>query len=462
MIRLLFHSTDSKLQHLLAPTLGSEFQVHVEPNRRRLKQRIADGECDVLVLDFDSNLCSIAEQLEIVDEYRHSHIPIVVMTDDDRRSTALEMVNRGVYDYFRKPPSIPELKIIVRRAHEHAVLKREFDRAQEQLRAPQARIASSCDQLVGASARSRVVYDLIRRVTNLNSFVLITGESGTGKELIARAVHNLSDRAKQPFVAVSCGAIPETLIESELFGHEKGAFTGANGSRAGHLEQAAGGTLFLDEIGELSLHTQVKLLRVLQQREFSRLGSSRAIPLRARVVFATHRNLAEMVEQGTFRQDLYYRVNVMKIHSPALRDRTEDIPVLAEHFLQQYSELYNKPVHSIEPAAMAALLEYHWPGNIRELENVIQSSIIVTEADTIGVEDLPETFQQLDPLCLDDDDTVSGGSFDEQLRDYRVKLAIKAIADANGNKTVAARSLNISRAYLHRLIREAGEDVAVA
>ena len=220
--------------------------------------------------------------------------------------------------------------------------------------------------------------------------------------------------------------------------------------------------MFLDEIGELSLHTQVKLLRVLQQREFSRLGSSRAIPLRARVVFATHRNLAQMVEQGTFRQDFYYRVNVMKIHSPSLRDRTEDIPVLAEHFLQQYSELYNKPVHSIEPAAMAALLEYHWPGNIRELENVIQSSIIVTETDTIGVEDLPETFQQLDPLCLDDDETVSGGSFEEQLRDYRVKLAIKAIADANGSKTVAARSLNISRAYLHRLIREAGADVAVA
>jgi DNA-binding NtrC family response regulator len=462
MIRLLFHSDDCKLQQLLAPTLGPEFQVRVEPNRRRLKQQIAGGECDVLILDFDSAHCSIAHQLEVVDEYRHSHIPIVVMTDDDRRSTALEMVQRGVYDYFRKPPAIPELKIIVRRAHEHAVLKREFERAQEQLRAPQARVTSSCDQLVGASARSRVVYDLIRRVTNLNSFVLITGESGTGKELIARAIHNLSERAAQPFVAVSCGAIPETLIESELFGHEKGAFTGANGSRPGYLEEAAGGTLFLDEIGELSLHTQVKLLRVLQQREFSRLGSSRPIALRARVVFATHRDLAQMVAQGTFRQDFYYRVNVMKIQSPALRDRTEDIPVLAEHFLHQYSEMYNKPVRSIEPAAMAALIEYAWPGNVRELENVIQSAIIVTETDMIGVDDLPETFQHLDPLCLDDDDTAAGGSFDEQLRDYRVRLATKAIADANGNKTVAARTLNISRAYLHRLIREAGEDVAVS
>ena len=165
---------------------------------------------------------------------------------------------------------------------------------------PQLRLASGCDQLIGSSARSRVIYDLIRRVANLNSFVLITGESGTGKELIARAIHNLSDRAKEPFIAVSCGAIPETLIEAELFGYEKGAFTGANGSRAGYLEQAGNGTLFLDEIGELSLHTQVKLLRVLQQREFMKLGSSRTIPLRARVLFATHRNLAEMVEEGTF------------------------------------------------------------------------------------------------------------------------------------------------------------------
>jgi DNA-binding NtrC family response regulator len=197
----------------------------------------------------------------------------------------------------------------------------------------------------------------------------------------------------------------------------------------------------------------------LQQREFMKLGSSRTIPLRARVLFATHRNLAEMVEEGTFRQDFYYRVNVMKINAPALRDRTEDIPVLAEHFLQQYSQLYQKPVRTIQPTAMAALIDYSWPGNVRELENIIQSAIILTEGDSIGLEDLPEAFQLLDPLCLED--TLPAGSFEAQLRDYRVKLAMKAVQDANGNKTIAARSLSISRAYLHRLIREAGEDVAV-
>ncbi len=457
MIRLIFYSQDVKLQYLLAPTLGADFEVVVESKQDRVKQLIAEKHCDVLVLDYDSSHGSTEQQLGFYDEIRNTNIPIVVMTDDDRRSTAMELVHRGVYDYFRKPPSLPELKIIVRRAHAHAVLKSDFESLHKQAPVIGPPITAGCDQLIGAGARSRAVYDLIHRVKNVSSFVLITGESGTGKELIARAIHNLSDRAKLPFVAVSSGAIPETLIESELFGHEKGAFTGAAGMRAGYLEQAGAGTLFLDEIGELSLHTQVKLLRALQQREFTRLGSSRPIPLRARVLFATHRNPAKMVEEGSFRQDLYYRVNVMRINSPALRDRTEDIPDLAHHILQQYSSLYGKPMRSIEPAAMAALMEYPWPGNIRELENVIQSAIIFSEGDSIGLDDLPEALQELEPLCLGE--TAPSGSFEEQLRDYRIKLATNAVQDANGNKTVAARSLNISRAYLHRLIREAGENV---
>jgi DNA-binding NtrC family response regulator len=459
MIRLAVYSQDLKLKHLLAPTLGVDFEVLVESKQVSIKRLISERLCDVLVLDFDSTHGSTEQQLSFYDEIRNTKVPIVVMIDDDSRSTAMELVHRGVYDYFRKPPCLPELKIIVQRAHAHAVLKSEVESVQKQAHVSEQVLTSGCDQLIGSGARSRAVYDLIHRVKNLNSFVLITGESGTGKELIARAIHALSERASLPFVAVSSGAIPETLIESELFGHEKGAFTGSTGARAGYMEQAGAGTLFLDEIGELSLHTQVKLLRALQQREFTRLGSSRPIPLRARVLFATHRNLAKMVEEGTFRQDLYYRVNVMRIHSPALRDRTEDIPDLACHILQRYSSMYCKPMRSIEPAAMAALVEHSWPGNIRELENVIQSAIILSEGDSIGLENLPEALQQLDTQCLDE--TVPTGSFEEQLRDYRVKLATAAVQDANGNKTVAARSLNISRAYLHRLIREGGGDVAV-
>jgi len=318
------------------------------------------------------------------------------------------------------------------------------------------RAVSRCDQLIGSSARSQVVYDLIRRVSNLDAFVLITGESGTGKELVARAIHNLSNRAKEPFVAVSCGAIPDTLIEAELFGHEKGAFTGTIGVREGHMEQAAGGTLLLDEIGELSLPTQVKLLRVLQQREFSRLGSNKLVPLKARVLFATHRNLLEMVEKGTFRRDLYYRVNVMRINIPPLRDRTEDIPLLAEHFLHQYASAYNKAVSEIRPSVMALLFEYDWPGNIRELENSIQRAVILAEGDSISTEDLPEPLQRPDLLGIGDE--LTPGSFEDLLREYKVRLANKAIRECNGNKTLAARSLSISRAYLHRLIRMAPEE----
>src|SRR5271170_2159153 len=294
------------------------------------------------------------------------------------------------------------------RAHENAAFSREpqaapppveevapadqtTNRSQQMI--DKAKLAIQCDQMIGHSQAMQQVYELVRRVANLNASVLVTGESGTGKELIARAIHNTGARYTRPFVAVSCGAIPETLIESELFGHEKGAFTGTVGAREGYLEQAGEGTIFLDEIGELSLSTQVKLLRVLQQREFIRLGSSKLIPLRARLVFATHRDLAELVAQGKFRQDLYYRIHVMRIDAPPLQEHPEDIPLLAMHFLQQYADMYEKPMKDIEPGAMALLQSYSWPGNVRELENVIQRAIIVASGESICEKDLPLSIQ---------------------------------------------------------------------
>src|SRR5712692_2130028 len=348
-----------------------------------------------------------------------------------------------------KTATIPELTAMLRSAQEHMIAKKELENA------PTQDEASRCDGLIGSSARSQVVYDLIRRVCNLDAFVLITGESGTGKELVARAIHNLSHRADHPFVAVSCGAIPETLIEAELFGHEKGAFTGTNGAREGYMEQVGDGTLLLDEIGELSLQAQVKLLRVLQQREFSRLGSSRLIPLRARVLFATHRELATMVGEGTFRRDLFYRVNVMRIQVPSLRERPADIGALADHFLQKYAGAYHKPTRDIDSGAKGLLAEYDWPGNIRELENVIQGAVIMCERKSIGPADLPESIQQLDVAGIAAPSIA--GSFEDLLREYKVLLANKAIRECNGNKTLAARNLQISRAYLHRLIRATPE-----
>jgi DNA-binding NtrC family response regulator len=309
----------------------------------------------------------------------------------------------------------------------------------------------TCHQLIGGSSPMRSVYDLIGKVANLNASVLITGESGTGKELIAQAIHSLGDRAKHPFVAVSCGAIPETLIESELFGHERGAFTGTTGTRIGYFEQAGNGTLFLDEIGELSLQTQVKLLRVLQQREFTRLGSSRPIPLRARIIFATHRDLKSMIAENKFRLDLYYRVNVMTIEAPSLADRPEDIAVLADHFITKYADLYCKPVTGITRAAVQMLDQYDWPGNVRELENVIQGAIIRADGNTIEPGDLPEAIRAAEGVRGDEYPRL--GTFETLLREYKLKLAMKAVEDCSGNKTMAARSLDISRAYLHRLIR---------
>ena len=447
MIRIVLHSPDLKLYPLLAAALKPECSVTFESKRHKLKQAVSGGQADVLVLDCDSNYATIPEQLALYEDIAGVPVPVVVMADDLPRSTATEFLRRGAYDCIRKPPSLGEFKVVVRRAHEHAVMKAEL----EEMRRTVNR-TSGCGQLVGSSGRAQVVYDLIRRVANLSAYVLITGESGTGKELVARAIHNVGSRASQPFIAVSCGAIPESLIESELFGHEKGAFTGTNGARAGYLEQAGEGTLLLDEIGELSPSTQVKLLRVLQQKEFSRLGSNRLIPLRARVLFATHRNLEKMVEAGTFRRDLFFRVNVMTLHVPALRDRTEDIPMLAWHFLRKYAAEYDKPVHDIRTNAMEALVQHDWPGNIRELENAIQGAVILADGDSLTCGDLPEHVQRLadEEPCLDEGDAEG---FEELLRQFKITLATKAISECNGNKSLAARKLRVSRAYLHRLIR---------
>jgi DNA-binding NtrC family response regulator len=338
------------------------------------------------------------------------------------------------------------------RASENNSLKRQLQTVHQRIEA-----VSSCDRLIGSSQQIRQVYQLVHRVADLNASVLVTGESGTGKELIARAIHNLGSRSERPFVAVSCGAIPETLIEAELFGHEKGAFTGTVGAREGYFEQARDGTLFLDEIGDLSLYTQVKLLRVLQQMEFSRLGSNRLIPLRARLIFATHQDLAKLVAEGKFRQDLYYRINVMRIDSPSLADHVEDIPKIAMHYLTHYSELFQKPMDAIGNEAMMMLQSYTWPGNVRELENAIQRAIILAPGKTIRPEDLPLHVHT--DKVIDIGEYNPEGSFERQLRDYKVRLAMDAVRENNGNKTLAARSLGISRAYLHRLIRIAEPDL---
>ncbi|HEX3893334.1 MAG TPA: sigma-54 dependent transcriptional regulator [Terracidiphilus sp.] len=451
MIRIGLLSEDRALQTLLASALGKEFQVALATGETEMLHLVDAGEIDVLMLDLNSNNGSMKERVESSRRIIAQQIPAVVMADDGVRATAVELVRLGAYGYCRRPPSIRELKAMLCRASENSLLKRQLQTVQ-----PRVDSATHCDRLIGSSSAIRQVYHLVQRVANLNASVLVTGESGTGKELIARAIHNLGTRSSKPFVAVSCGAIPETLIEAELFGHEKGAFTGTVGAREGYFEQARDGTLFLDEIGDLSLYTQVKLLRVLQQMEFSRLGSSKLIPLKARLVFATHQDLGKLVAEGKFRQDLFYRINVMRIVSPALADHAEDIPQIADHYLKHYSELFQKPMQSITADAIAMLQNYPWPGNVRELENTIQRAIILAPGMTIRPEDLPLTMHA--DKIIDIGEYNPDCTFERQLRDYKIKLAIDAVRDNNGNKTLAARSLGISRAYLHRLIRLAEPD----
>jgi DNA-binding NtrC family response regulator len=457
MIKIGLYSEDRTLHPLLSSALGKEFQVLLQSDQQGMNDLVSGGECDVMILDLNSNHESLQERIGFSRQLIASSVPSVVMADDGLRSTAFELVKTGAFGYCRRPPSIRDLKTMLSRAYENSLLKRQVEAVQQRMEDPGA-----CDRLIGSSLHMQRVYQMVHRVTNLNAAVLVTGESGTGKELIARAIHNMGSRAKRPFVAVSCGAIPETLIEAELFGHEKGAFTGTVGAREGYFEQAADGTLFLDEIGDLSLFTQVKLLRVLQQMEFNRLGSNKLIPLRARLIFATHRDLAQLVAEGKFRQDLFYRINVMRIESPALQDHPEDIPQIAEHFLHYYAQMFQKPMDSIEPDAMNMLQSYPWPGNVRELENVVQRAIVLAPGMTIRAEDLNLTVA--DEEGIDNEDVVDiadyhpAGSFERQLRDYKVKLAVTAVRENNGNKTLAARSLSISRAYLHRLIRLADPD----
>ena len=445
------------MRPLLSSALGKEFQVLQGSDAEEVSTLVSDRECDVIILDLNSNRDSFQERIEFSRQLIASNVPSVVMADDGLRSTAFELVRNGAFGYCRRPPSIRDLKTMLSRACENSALKEQLKTVQQKLEEP-----ASCDRLIGASPQMKRVYQLVRSVTDLNAAVLVTGESGTGKELIARAIHNLGARSSRPFVAVSCGAIPETLIEAELFGHEKGAFTGSNGAREGYFEQAGDGTLFLDEIGDLSLFTQVKLLRVLQQMEFNRLGSNRLIPLRARLIFATHRDLAQLVAEGKFRQDLYYRINVMRIESPQLQEHPEDIPLIARHFLQKYSISFQKPMDGIEPEALEMLQSYSWPGNVRELENVMQRAIILAPGRTVRAADFSLSVQEDEATGFEDVVDIGeyqpAGSFERQIHEYKVKLAVSAVRENNGNKTLAARRLCISRAYLHRLIRLAGSD----
>jgi DNA-binding NtrC family response regulator len=367
-------------------------------------------------------------------------LPIIVMTAYASVDTAVQAMKEGAFDYIVKPFNPENVSQVIKRALKFKMLEKENLLLKKELEKK-----FGIDEIIGKSKKMEEIFELIRTVAPSEAIVMIRGESGTGKELIARAIHANSKRKYGPLSALNCGSLPETLLESELFGYEKGAFTGAQHSRKGRMEMAHGGTLFLDEIGDISPKTQVDLLRVLQEKVIYRLGSTNPVTIDVRFISATHRNLEEAVKEGTFREDLYYRLNVVSVNVPPLRDRKEDIPLLANHFLQKFVVTNSKKIEGISGEAMKLLIGYDWPGNIRELENIIERAVVICKTDEITVDDLPRILKieerdpDINPKTLDDSE----------------KNHIENVLQKNDwNVSKSAKELGIDRVTLYNKIKK--------
>jgi len=372
---------------------------------------------------------------------------VIVITAFASTDSAIAAMKEGAYDYITKPFKVDEMRLVVEKALEKKVLARENRRLKTELRS-QARIRN----IIGSSDAMQRVFELIGQVAGTKTNVLIAGESGTGKELVARAIHDQSDRCDRSFVAVNCGAIPENLLESELFGHVKGAFTGAVQNKEGLFEIADGGTLFLDEIGELPLALQVKLLRVIQEKTIRRVGGTGDRTVDVRLVSATNRRLEDEVAAGHFREDLYYRLNVIQIALPSLRERVDDVPLLVQHFVEKFSAELGKPIDGLSEEAMAQLATYAFPGNVRELENIIERAVALTRTPLIGVEALPPTVTQARARGDVPRIPPEGVKLEALVDDYERKLLGEALRESGGVKKQAARLLGISfRSFRYRL-----------
>jgi two-component system response regulator AtoC len=371
---------------------------------------------------------------------------VIVMSAYGNVDLAIEAMKAGAYDYLQKPFKPEELVLVLRKAAEREALRRENRALRQEMRQK-----DMFEDILAKSAEMQAVFKTISKIADFKTTALVVGESGVGKELVARAIHTRGSRRGGPFCAVNCGAIPENLLESELFGHKRGAFTDATSDRIGLFEQAHGGTLFLDEIGELPSKLQVKLLRVLQEETIRKLGDNRDVKVDVRIIAATHRDLSAETKAGRFREDLYYRINVLQIVIPPLRERREDIPILLDHFVARNNARFGTAIRGFEPEARRLLLEYGWPGNVRELENTVERAMVLTERDTIHVDDLPERLREArDPIKLH---LTSGElSIKKTARIIEEILIRRALQKTGGNRTRAAEVLEIShRALLYKI-----------
>jgi two-component system, NtrC family, response regulator AtoC len=441
---------DRFLRQQITFALSKDYQI-VEAGDRITGELLVEKENPDLVL-LDLQLPpngTVEEGLGVLSKIRESNpdCVVIVMSGEAEMQAVLKAVDAGAYDFFRKPFDFTELKLIMRRALEKRTMERENARLREELEKKY-----SFENMIGASPAMQRVFEAIRRVADSNTTVIIRGESGTGKELIARAIHYHSSRRKGPFISVNCAAIPETLVESELFGHEKGAFTGATAAHTGKFEAANGSTMFMDEIGAVPLPVQSKLLRVLQERKFERLGGNRTIETDVRLVTATNEDLETKIKKGEFREDLYFRINVFPIMVPPLRERREDIPLMLDHFLKVYSKDRAGGPKRFEASAMDALTLYPWKGNVRELENMVQTLLLTVDGEVIKKEDLPSSVTCVGtavPFIADDNLPL-----DRAVENYERELIRIAIEKANGVKSQAAEILGIDRNRMKYLTRK--------
>lgn len=381
----------------------------------------------------------------------HADTPVIMITAFASTDTAVEAMKIGAYDYITKPFKIDEIKLTIAKALERRIDKAEIKRLKDEVTQPY-----KIGDLLGKSEKMIKLFNLIKKVANSRSTVLITGESGTGKELVAKAIHYLSDRKDQPFHSINCGAMPEQLLESELFGHQKGAFTGASSDKKGLLELSDGGTFFMDEVGEAPMSVQVKMLRVLQEREFKRVGGVKDIKVDIRVIAATNQNLEELIAAEKFREDFYYRLNIIHLHIPPLRERKDDIPLLVSRFIEKYAVEDNRPVTAISNEAMRLLENYNWRGNVRELENVIERAVVLASGSLIEPDNLPDEVRFTSSSVSEEIAEIpdSGVDLEGIISSMEKDLLSKALEKARGKKKEAAKLLGLTfRSFRYKLAK---------
>jgi len=449
--KVLIVDDDTSMCELLAEGLvqhGYEARWNASPHEALTQ--LAEHNFDVVLTDINMRDMSGLELCQKATE-AHPELPVIVITAFGSMETAVQAIRAGAYDFITKPFDIDVVAIAIERAVKHGVLTREVQRLQRAVDE-----SRRFDELLGASPAMKEVYDLLERVGESESTVLVSGESGTGKELVARALHRRSKRSTGPFVAINCAAMPEQLLESELFGHTKGAFTDARSARPGLFVQAKGGTIFLDEIGDMPVGLQPKLLRALQERTVRPVGGDTETPIDVRVVAASNRDLETAIEERKFREDLYYRINVIHVELPPLRARGADVILLATHYLQHFATQSQKDVRSLDPEAAEKLSAYAWPGNVRELANCMERAVALTRNESIGVADLPEkirSYRTSHVLVAATDPTEL-----VPMEEVEKRYILRVLEAVGGNKTLAAQVLGLDRKTLYRKLDRYGSE----